>query len=284
MVKKMIETMEKILKKAQAEQYAVAAYNVNNLEWARFILEASEDSKTPVILEVSESAVTYMGGFNVAAQMIRALVKDLKITVPVAIHLDHGKSVESCKQAIDAGFTSVMFDGSQLPLEENISKTKEVVNYAHQHGVTVEAEIGKVGGENSEIVHADPNECVRIVQESGIDFLAPALGSVHGLYHGEPHIDFDTTKKIRDLTGLPLVLHGGTGIPDEMLLEGIKSGICKVNINTELQIAWSMALRKYLNDNQEVYDPRPIMKSGEMAMKEEIVYKNKLLGSYGKAN
>ena len=275
--------MKEILEKAKAEKYAVAAYNVNNLEWARFILEASVESQSPLILAFSEGAINYMGGYNIAVNMVKNLVKDLNINIPIAIHLDHGKSFASCKKAIDAGFTSVMIDASALPIQENIKITKMVTDYAHKKGVTVEAEVGKVGGTDTEVAYADANECKQLVEETHVDFLAPALGSVHGLYKGLPHIDFETTKKISEITGIPLVLHGGTGIPDDMLLEGIKSGICKININTELQLAWSMAVKKYLKENPDIYDPRKIIKSGEKAIKEIIIYKNKLLGSAGKA-
>ena len=279
----MIQSMKDILEKAKEGKYAVAAYNVNNLEWARFILEASVESKSPVILEVSEGAINYMGGYNVVVSMIKALIKDLNINIPVAIHLDHGKSFESCKKAIDAGFTSVMIDASKLPIEENIKITKMVTDYAHERDVTVEAEVGKVGGENIDIAYADINECQKLVNETKVDFLAPALGSVHGLYKGTPHIDFETTKRISEITDIPLVLHGGTGIPDEMLLKGISSGICKININTELQIAWMSAVKEFIKENPDIYDPRKIIKSGENNIKKVIIYKNKLLGSADKA-
>ena len=279
----MIQSMKDILEKAKEGKYAVAAYNVNNLEWARFILEASVESKSPVILEVSEGAINYMGGYNVVVNMIKALIKDLNINIPVAIHLDHGKSFESCKKAIDAGFTSVMIDASKLPIEENIKITKMVTDYAHERDVTVEAEVGKVGRENIDIAYADINECQKLVNETKVDFLAPALGSVHGLYKGTPHIDFETTKRISEITDIPLVLHGGTGIPDEMLLKGISSGICKININTELQIAWMSAVKEFIKENPDIYDPRKIIKSGENNIKKVIIYKNKLLGSADKA-
>ncbi len=279
----MIQSMEEILAKAKKEKYAVAAYNVNNLEWAKFILEASQESQSPAILEFSEGAINYIGGYNVAVSIVKSLVKDLNITIPVAIHLDHGKNFESCRKAIDAGFTSVMIDASKFPIDENIKITKQVVDYAHAKGVTVEAEVGQVGGENINIAYADVSECEKLVKETKVDFLAPALGSVHGLYKGMPHIDFITTKKISEVTNIPLVLHGGTGILGDMLLEGIASGICKININTELQIVWSNAVKKFINENPNIYDPRKIIRAGEKAFKEAILYKNKLLGSAGKA-
>ncbi len=274
----MLVSMTEMLKKAMAEKYAVPAYNINNLEWTRFILEALEEIKSPAILEVSEGAIKYMGGYLTVASMVKALIKDLNITVPVALHLDHGSSFESCKKAIDAGFTSVMIDASKYELSENIKITKEVTDYAHQKNISVEAEIGHIGGENSNILYAAAEDCLKLVKETNIDFLAPAIGSVHGLYKGTPHLELTLASEISSLTKLPLVLHGGTGIPDEMLLEGIKCGICKLNINTELQVVWTRAVRNFLNENKDVYDPRKIIKAGEKAIKNAIIQKNKLLG------
>ena len=274
----MLVSMTGILKKAMAEKYAVPAYNINNLEWTRFILEALEEIKSPAILEVSEGAIKYMGGYLTVASMVKALIKDLNITVPVALHLDHGSSFESCKKAIDAGFTSVMIDASKYELSENIKITKEVTDYAHQKNISVEAEIGHIGGENSNILYAAAEDCLKLVKETNIDFLAPAIGSVHGLYKGTPHLELTLANEISSLTKLPLVLHGGTGIPDEMLLEGIKCGICKLNINTELQVVWARAVRNFLNENKDVYDPRKIIKAGEKAIKNAVIQKNKLLG------
>lgn len=274
----MLVSMTEILKKAMAEKYAVPAYNINNLEWTRFILEALEEIKSPAILEVSEGAIKYMGGYLTVASMVKALIKDLNITVPVALHLDHGSSFESCKKAIDAGFTSVMIDASKYELSENIKITKEVTDYAHPKNVSVEAEIGHIGGENSNILYASAEDCLKLVKETNIDFLAPAIGSVHGLYKGTPHLELTLASEISSLTKRPLVLHGGTGIPDEMLLEGIKCGICKLNINTELQVVWARAVRNFLNENKDVYDPRKIIKAGEKAIKNAVIQKNKLLG------
>lgn len=279
----MIVSMKEILIKAKTEKYAVAAYNVNNLEWAKFILEACNDSKSPAILEFSEGAINYIGGYNVAVSIVKSLIKDLNISIPVAIHLDHGQSFESCKKAIEAGFTSVMIDASSLPIEENIKLTKQVTEYAHKNKVSVEAEIGTIGGKDINISYANINDCQKLLSEANIDFLAPALGTIHGLYHGKPHIEFSRAKEISEKLNIPLVLHGGTGIPDEMLLESINCGICKININTELQVKWSKEVRKYLKDNNDVYDPRKIIKSGEKAIKEAVIQKNKLLGSAGKA-
>ena len=283
----MLENTKQMLEKAKQEGYAVPHFNINNLEWTRFILETCEAEKSPVILGVSEGAKKYMVGFFTVAEMVKAMVKELYITVPVALHLDHGSSVKSCKEAIDAGFTSVMIDASKYSVEENIKMTSEVVAYAHGRNVTVEAEIGHVGGEEDgiadELAYAKVEDAVRLAKETGIDSLAPALGSVHGIYKGEPKLDFDRMKKIQELTNLPLVLHGGSGIPDELIKQSVTCGICKLNINTDLQLVWAKDVRMFLNENQAVYDPRKIIKSGEKAMKEKIKEKIYLLNSNGKA-
>lgn len=282
----MLVNMKEMLTKAKKEHYAVAHFNINNLEWTRFILEACEENASPVILGVSEGAIKYMGGYSVVSSIVHSLVKELNIKVPVSLHLDHGSSVLSCKNAIDAGFTSVMIDGSKYSLEENVAMTKEVVAYAHSKNVTVEAEIGAIGGEEdgvaNEVLYATVDDAIAL-SKTEIDFLAPALGSVHGLYKGEPKLNFERMKQISEVTNLPLVLHGGTGIPDAQIKEAIDSGICKLNINTELQIAWTTAVRAFLNADSEVYDPRKVIKSGEKAMKEAIKKKLELLGSIGKA-
>lgn len=283
----MLENTKQMLEKAKQEGYAVPHFNINNLEWTRFILETCEAEKSPVILGVSEGAKKYMVGFFTVAEMVKAMVKELHITVPVALHLDHGSSVKSCKEAIDAGFTSVMIDASKYSVEENIKMTSEVVAYAHERNVTVEAEIGHVGGEEDgiadELAYAKVEDAVRLAKETGIDSLAPALGSVHGIYKGEPKLDFDRMKKIQELTNLPLVLHGGSGIPDELIKQSVTCGICKLNINTDLQLVWAKDVRMFLKENQAVYDPRKIIKSGEKAMKEKIKEKIYLLNSNGKA-
>ncbi len=284
----MLENMKNMLIKADNGKYAVPHFNINNLEWTRFILEECEKLKTPVIIGVSEGAGKYMGGFKTVADMVKNLVNYLNITIPVALHLDHGSSYESCVEAIDSGFTSVMIDASKYSIEENIRITKQVVDYAHKRNVTVEAEIGAVGGEEdgvaNELAYAKVEDATRLVEETGIDFLAPALGSVHGIYKGEPKLDFTRMIKIHELVNLPLVLHGGSGIPDELIKKAISCGICKININTELQIAWSKDVRKFLNENDKVYDPRKIIKSGENSMKEMIKEKVMLFGSNDKHN
>ena len=281
----MIVNSKEILIKAKNGGYAVPHFNINNLEWTRFILEECNENNSPVILGVSEGAAKYMGGFNVVSSMVRNLVKSLDINVPVVIHLDHGSSVESCINAIDNGFTSVMIDASKYSLEENIKMTKEVVNYAHQRNVTVEAEIGHVGGEEDgildELAYAKVEDAVKLAK-TGIDTIAPALGSVHGIYKGEPKLDFGRMREIKDLTDMPLVLHGGSGIDDEKIKKAIESGISKVNINTELQQAWSAGVRKYLEEDKRVYDPRKIIKSGEIEMKKTIKEKIILLNSQNK--
>ena len=282
----MLENMKNMLEKADNGKYAVPHFNINNLEWTRFILEECENLKTPVIIGVSEGAGRYMGGFKTVADMVKNLISYLNITVPVALHLDHGSSYESCVDAIDSGFTSVMIDASKHSIEENIKITKQVVDYAHAKNVTVEAEVGAVGGEEdgvaNELAYAKVEDAVKLVQETGIDFLAPALGSVHGIYKGEPKLDFERMVKIHELVKLPLVLHGGSGIPDELIKKAISCGICKININTELQIAWSEGVRKFLNEDNKVYDPRKIIKSGENSMKEMIKEKVTLFGSDNK--
>ena len=221
------------------------------------------------------------------AESFKSLISDLNITIPVALHLDHGSSYESCVKAIDNGFTSVMIDASKYPLEENINITKQVVLYAKDKNVTVEAEVGAVGGEEDgvadELAYAKIEDAVKLVDSTNIDFLAPALGSVHGIYKGKPKLDFERMVKIHELIKLPLVLHGGSGIPDELIKKSISCGITKININTELQFAWSNAVRIFLNENDKVYDPRKIIKGGEIAMKEMIKEKIILFGSNNKA-
>lgn len=283
----MLVNMKEMLNKADSGKYAVPHFNINNLEWTRFILEECQELNSPVILGVSEGAIKYMGGYKTVSNLVKSLISDLNITIPVALHLDHGSSYESCVKAIDNGFTSVMIDASKYPLEENINITKQVVLYAKDKNVTVEAEVGAVGGEEDgvadELAYAKIEDAVKLVDSTNIDFLAPALGSVHGIYKGKPKLDFERMVKIHELIKLPLVLHGGSGIPDELIKKAISCGITKININTELQIAWSNAVRIFLNENDKVYDPRKIIKGGEIAMKEMIKEKIILFGSNNKA-
>lgn len=284
----MIVNAKKMLEDAKVNKYAVPHFNINNLEWTRYILEECNRLKSPVILGVSEGAIRYMGGYKVVANLVKNLDEELNIQIPVAIHLDHGSSVESCKKAVDTGFTSVMIDASKYSLEENIDMTKQVVEYARIKNITIEAEIGHIGGSednmSSEIAYAKVDDAVKLYNETKIDFLAPALGSVHGLYKGEPCLDFDKMKEISEKTNIPLVLHGGTGIDDEKLKKAIASGICKVNINTELQIAWTKAVRKFLSEDTKAYDPRTVIKSGEQSMKQAIEHKVNVLGSINRIN
>lgn len=283
----MLVNMGEMLIKAKENKYAVPQFNINNLEWTKFILEECNELKSPVILGVSEGAAKYMGGYKVVANMVKALVESLNITVPVALHLDHGSSFDVCKEALDAGFTSVMIDASKYSLDENINKTKEVVEYAKEKNASVEAEIGHIGGQeedkNGGILYANPEECIKLVKETGIDALAPALGSVHGLYKGEPKLEFNLMRQIGKDTNLPLVLHGGTGIPDYQIKEAIACGTTKLNINTELQIAWATGVRELINNDLKVYDPRKFIKAGENNIKKAIKDKVELLGSINKA-
>lgn len=279
----MLENMNRILSDARKGSYAVAQLNINNLEWTRFVLEVCGENKSPVILGVSEGAAKYMGGYKTVVSIVKNLMEYLKITIPVVIHLDHGTSYEACVAAIDAGFTSVMIDASKESLEGNIETTKKVVDYAHSRGVSVEGEIGHVGGQEDGItggiLYAEVEDCIVYCRESGVDFLAPALGSVHGPYKGDPVLDFDRMKEISEKTNLPLVLHGGTGIYDEQIRRAMECGICKININTELQQAWTEGVRNKLNSDAEVYDPRHVIKAGEANMKEAIRAKLELFKS-----
>ena len=273
-VKYMLVNTKEMLLKAKKNKYAVPHFNINNLEWTRFILEECQKQNTDVILGVSEGALKYMGGAKTVVGMVKGLIEELYITIDVALHIDHGQSFETCKRAIDAGFTSVMIDGSKLPIDENIKQTKQVVEYAHGRGVTVEAELGLVGGEEDGVANSlaftNLKDCEYFLERVDIDSLAPALGSVHGLYKGEPKLDYKTMKEINDNIDVPLVLHGGSGIDDEKIQEAIRCGISKININTEFQIAWSNAVREFLDNDKTVYDPRKVIKSGEAAMKKRI--------------
>ncbi|MCM3764056.1 class II fructose-bisphosphate aldolase [Neobacillus niacini] len=281
-------SMTEMLKKAKAEGYAVGQFNINNLEFTQAILQAAQAEKSPVILGVSEGAGRYMSGFKTIVKMVEGLMEDLNITVPVAIHLDHGSSFEKCKEAIDAGFTSVMIDASHHPFEENIEITSKVVEYAHSKGVSVEAELGTVGGQEDDVVadgviYADPQECVELVKRTGIDTLAPALGSVHGPYKGEPNLGFKEMEEIGNLTGVPLVLHGGTGIPTKDIQRSISLGTAKINVNTENQIASAKVVRQVLAEKPNEYDPRKYLGPARDAIKETVTGKMREFGSSGKA-
>ena len=270
----MLVNFNEMLLKAKKEKYAVPHLNINDLEWAKYILEKCNELNIPVILGVSEGAAKYMGGYHAVAGMVKGLMEDLNIQIPVCLHVDHGSSKEACIKAIDAGFTSVMIDASRYPLAENIKITKEVVDYAHARGVSVEAEVGHIGGTEDNITSSATNatleDCLTLYENTKIDALAPALGSVHGFYKGEPNLDFATMKIINENLPIPLVLHGGTGIPEDKIKKAISCGISKININTDLQSVWSKAVRKFLEENQEVYDPRKIIGSGEQVIKTRI--------------
>ncbi len=281
-------SMKEMLIKAKEGSYAVGQYNLNNLEFTQAILGASQEENAPVILGVSEGAAKYMGGFYTVVKMVEGLMHDMNITVPVAIHLDHGSSFENCKAAIDAGFTSVMIDASHHSFEENVEITKKVVEYAHSKGVSVEAELGRVGGQEDDVVsdgvvYADAKECQELVEKTGIDCLAPALGSVHGPYKGEPNLGFKEMEEIGNATGLPLVLHGGTGIPTKDIERSISLGTAKINVNTENQIASAKAVRDTLNNDPNVYDPRKYLGPAREAIKATVIGKIKEFGTSNKA-
>jgi fructose-bisphosphate aldolase class II len=279
----MLVSMKEMLIKAVKDKYAVGQYNINNLEWTIAILEESQANNAPVILGVTAGAAKYMGGWNTVVAMIKGLIKDKSITIPVAIHLDHGENFETCKKAIEAGFTSVMIDASSLPFEENIKETKRVVEFAHQHGVSVEAELGHVGGQEddmvAELMYADPKECEIMAKSTGIDCLAPALGSVHGPYQGEPKLGFKEMEEVQKLTNIPLVLHGGSGIPEQQVKRAISLGTAKINVNTESQQEWTKIVRQTLEKDKEVYDPRKIIGPGKEGIKKVVREKIAIFGT-----
>ena len=278
--------MKEMLLKAREEKYAVGQFNINNLEWTAAILEKCQELNAPVILGVTSSAASYMGGWHTVVGMVRGLIIDRNITIPVALHVDHGSSFEVCKAAIDAGFTSVMIDGSHHPLDENIAIVKKVVDYAHLRGVSVEAELGKVGGQEDNVVaesmYAVPEECLRMVQEAGIDCLAPALGSVHGPYQGEPKLGFAEMETINNLAGVPLVLHGGSGIPEDQIKRAISLGTAKINVNTESQQAWTAIVREVVAKDSKVYDPRKIIGPGKKGIHAVVQSKCEIFGCINK--
>ncbi|GGI00778.1 MULTISPECIES: class IIb fructose-bisphosphate aldolase FdaB [Mammaliicoccus] len=281
-------SMKEMLIKAKENGYAVGQYNINNLEFAQAILQASQEENAPVILGVSEGAGRYIGGFKTVVKIVEGLIEDYNVTIPVAIHLDHGSSFEKCKEAIDAGFTSVMIDASHHSFEENIEITSKVVEYAHANGVSVEAELGTVGGQEDDVVaegviYADPKECQELVERTGIDTLAPALGSVHGPYKGEPNLGFKEMEEIGASTGVPLVLHGGTGIPTHDIKKAITFGTAKINVNTENQISSVKAVREVLNNDSEVYDPRKYLGPAREAIKATVKGKIQEFGTSNQA-
>lgn len=279
----MLVNGKKMLDEARRDGRVIYHFNINNLEWTKIILEKCNEIHTPVILGVSEGAIRYMGGYRVVSSLVRSLMIDLNISIDVCLHLDHGSSFDSCKEAIDSGFTSVMIDASKLTLEENIKETKKVVEYAHQRDITVEAELGHVGGMEddvkSTILLADFDECIRFVKETGIDSFAPAIGTVHGIYKGELNIDFDLISKLRNSLSVPLVMHGGSGLSHDILRHAIKCGITKINVNSDMQYAWSEAVKDFIKNNPDVYDPRKIIYSGKDAMYKFIEEKINILNN-----
>lgn len=279
--------MKEMLLKGKEEKYAVAQININSFQWAEAILEAAQEEQSPIIVASSDRLVDYLGGFKTIATMVNRIVEEKNITVPVALHLDHGSSVERCKEAIDAGYTSVMIDGSHYTIDENIEMTKQVTDYAKFHGVSVEAEVGTVGGNEDGLIggiqYADPDECLRIVNKTGIDALAAALGSVHGPYQGEPKLGFDEMQEISELTNVPLVLHGGSGIPDYQIQKAIELGHSKINVNTECLQAWTKAIREVLHNDAATFDARAILTPGKEAVKQTVKAKIKEFKSSHKA-
>ncbi|MCY8424793.1 class II fructose-1,6-bisphosphate aldolase [Bacillus vallismortis] len=280
-------SMKELLEDAKREHYAIGQFNINGLQWTKAILQAAEDEQSPVIAAASDRLIDYLGGFKTVAAMVNTLMEELSITVPVVLHLDHGSSVERCKQAIDAGFSSVMIDGSHSPIDQNITMTKEVADYAKLHGVSVEAEVGTVGGMEDGLVggvkYADLHECQRLVEETNIDALAAALGSVHGKYQGEPKLGFKEMEEIAKITNIPLVLHGASGIPADQIARTIQLGHAKININTECMVAWAEKTRVMFENNPDLYEPRAYMTPGIDAVKETVKSKMREFGSAGKA-
>ena len=287
----MLVSAKEMLNKAREGKYAVGQFNSNNLEWTKAILLTAEELKSPVILGVSEGAGKYMTGFKTVAAMVAAMVEELNITVPVALHLDHG-SYEGAKKCIEAGFSSIMFDGSHYPIAENVEKTTELVKICHEKGISLEAEVGSIGGEEDGVVGmgecADPNEC-KAVADLGIDMLAAGIGNIHGKYpENWPGLRFDVLESIKEKVGdMPLVLHGGTGIPADMIKKAISLGVAKINVNTECQLAFADATRKYIEAGKDLegkgFDPRKLLAPGTEAIKATVKEKMELFGSVGKA-
>ena len=288
----MLVSAKEMLNKAKAGHYAVGQFNINNLEWTKSILLAAEETRSPVILGVSEGAGKYMTGYKTVVGMVNGMLEELNISVPVALHLDHG-SYEGCYKCIEAGFSSIMFDGSHYPIEENVEKTKELVKVATGKGMSIEAEVGSIGGEEDGGIGkgecADPEEC-KAVADLGVTMLAAGIGNIHGKYpENWEGLSFETLDAIQQLTGdMPLVLHGGTGIPDDMIKKAISLGVAKINVNTECQLAFADATRKYIEAGKDLegkgFDPRKLLAPGAEAIKDMVITKIKLFGSEGKAD
>ena len=287
----MLVSAKEMLDKAKAGHYAVGQFNINNLEWTKSILLTAQEMNSPVILGVSEGAGKYMTGFKTVSAMVQAMIEELKITVPVALHLDHG-SYEGCLKCVEAGFSSIMFDGSHYPIDENVAKTKELVALAHDKGISIEAEVGSIGGEEDGVVGmgecADPQEC-KSIADLGIDMLAAGIGNIHGKYPANwAGLSFETLDAIQKLTGdMPLVLHGGTGIPEDMIQKAISLGVAKINVNTECQLSFADATRKYIEAGKDQegtgFDPRKLLAPGAVAIKATVKEKMELFGSVNKA-
>ena len=287
----MRESASDMLQKAKAGKYAVGQFNINNLEWTKAILQTAQELGSPVILGVSEGAGKYMCGFNTVTEMVKAMIDTLGITVPVALHLDHG-TYEGAYKAMEAGFSSIMFDGSHYPIDENIAKTTEIIAAAHARGVSVEAEVGAIGGEEDGVVGggevADPAEC-KMIADLGVDMLAAGIGNIHGKYPANwAGLRFDVLAAIQEKTGeMPLVLHGGTGIPADMIKTAISLGVSKINVNTECQLAFAAATRAYVEAGKDLegkgFDPRKLLAPGVQAIKDTVKEKMELFGSVGKA-
>ena len=287
----MLVSAKEMLEKAKAEHYAVGQFNINNLEWTKSILLTAEELKSPVILGVSEGAGKYMAGYKTVVGMVNGMMEGLGITVPVALHLDHG-SYEGCLQCVEAGFSSIMFDGSHYPIEENIEKTKELVKIANDHGMSIEAEVGSIGGEEDGVIGrgecADPDEC-KAIADLGVTMLAAGIGNIHGKYPDNwEGLSFDTLAAVNEKVGdMPLVLHGGTGIPEDMIKKAISLGVSKINVNTECQLSFADATRKYIEAGKDLegkgFDPRKLLAPGADAIKATVKEKMELFGSVGKA-
>lgn len=287
----MLVSAEEMLKKAKAGKYAVGQFNINNLEWTKAILLTAEELKSPVILGVSEGAGKYMTGYKTVVGMVNGMLEELKITVPVALHLDHG-SYEGCLKCVEAGFSSIMFDGSHYPIEENIEKTKELVKIVADKGMSLEAEVGSIGGEEDGVIGqgecADPDEC-KAIADLGVTMLAAGIGNIHGKYpENWKGLSFETLAAVSEKTGdMPLVLHGGTGIPEDMIKKAISLGVAKINVNTECQLSFADATRKYIEAGKDLegkgFDPRKLLAPGFEAIKATVKEKMELFGSVGKA-
>ena len=287
----MLVSAKEMLQKAREGKYAVGQFNINNLEWTKAVLLTAEEMKSPVILGVSEGAGKYMTGFGTVAAMVKAMISELNITVPVALHLDHG-TYDGCYKCIKAGFSSIMFDGSHYPIAENVEKTTELVHVAHQLGLSIEAEVGSIGGEEDGVVGmgecADPNECKQIA-DLGVDMLAAGIGNIHGKYpENWPGLSFETLAAVNEKVGeMPLVLHGGTGIPADMIKKAISLGVAKINVNTECQLSFAAATREYIEAGKDQqgkgFDPRKLLAPGAEAIKATVREKIELFGSANKA-